>query len=156
MPDERTVSFVDQQGVSITVRVAPRSTFSIFQYLGRLVAEGEAGLIKLKTEAATGRPPLFDDNFFLVQSGGAGGPCFLAVNYEGRNYCVPTEDARNTKRILGLLVQLLALSTEVRDISNVGPSAGDRTIGAPGRGSGARSELQRILQFAEPIQLVLS
>jgi hypothetical protein len=120
MPDERTVSFVDQQGVSITVRVAPRSTFSIFQYLGRLVAEGEAGLIKLKTEAATGRPPLFDDNFFLVQSDGAGGPCFLAVNYEGRNYCVPTEDARNTKRILGLLVQLLALSTEVRDISNVG------------------------------------
>jgi hypothetical protein len=119
MPDERTVSFVDQQGVPITVRVAPRSTFSIFQYLGRLIAEGEAGLIKLKTEAATGRAPLFDDNFFLVQTGG-GGPCFLAVNYEGRNYCVPTEDARNTKRILGLLVQLLALSTEVRDISNVG------------------------------------
>jgi len=120
MADERTVSFVDQQGVPITVRVAPRSTFSIFQYLGRLVAEGEAGLIKLRTVAATGRPPLFDDNFFLVESGGAGGPCFLAVNYEGRNYCVPTEDARNTKRILGLLVQLLALSTEVRDISNVG------------------------------------
>jgi hypothetical protein len=110
---------VDQKGVPITVRVAPRSTFSIFQYLGRLIAEGEAGLIKLKTEAATGRAPLFDDNFFLVQTGG-GGPCFLAVNYEGRNYCVPTEDARNTKRILGLLVQLLALSTEVRDISNVG------------------------------------
>jgi hypothetical protein len=120
MPDERTVSFVDQQGVPITVRITPRSTFSIFQYLGRLVAEGEAGLIKLRTVAATGRPPLFDDNFFLVESSGAGGPCFLAVNYEGRNYCVPTEDARNTKRILGLLVQLLALSTEVRDISNVG------------------------------------
>jgi hypothetical protein len=120
MSDERTVSFVDQHGVPTTVRVAPRSTFSIFQYLGRLVAEGEAGLIKLHTVAATGRPPLFDDNFFLVESGSAGGPCFLAVNYEGRNYCVPTEDARNTKRILGLLVQLLALSTEVRDISNVG------------------------------------
>jgi hypothetical protein len=119
MPDERTVSFVDQQGVPITVRVAPRSTFSIFQYLGRLVAEGDAGRIKLLTEAATGRQPLFDDNFFLVESGGAG-PCFLAVNYEGRDYCVPEEDARNTKRILGLLVQLLALSTEVRDISNVG------------------------------------
>ena len=120
MADERTVSFVDKQGVPITVRVAPRSTFSIFQYLGRLVAEGEAGLIKLKTEAATGRPPLFDDNFFLVESASAGGPCFLAVNYEARNYCIPVEDARNTKRILGLLVQLLALSTEVRDISNVG------------------------------------
>jgi hypothetical protein len=120
MPDERTVSFVDQQGAPITLRVAPRSTFSIFQYLGRLVAEGEAGRIKLLTEAATGRPPLFDDNFFLVESAGASGPCFLGVNYEGRDYCVPAEDARNTKRILGLLVQLLALSTEVRDISNVG------------------------------------
>jgi hypothetical protein len=119
MPDERTVSFVDQQGVPITVRITPRSTFSIFQYLGRLIAEGETGRIKLRTEAATGRAPLFDDNFFLVESGGAG-PCFLGVIYEGRDYCVPAEDARNTKRILGLLVQLLALSTEVRDISNVG------------------------------------
>jgi hypothetical protein len=119
MADERTVSFVDREGIPVTLRVAPRSTFSIFQYLGRLVAEGEIGQIKLATDAARGREPLFDDRLFVVSSDSTGGGCFLAVGYEGRNYCVPADGALNTKRILGMLAQLLALSTSVRDITNV-------------------------------------
>jgi hypothetical protein len=39
------------------------------------------------------------------------------VDYEGLNYCVPAEGAANTKRILGLLVQLIALNTSVEDIA---------------------------------------
>jgi hypothetical protein len=117
--DERTVSFVDSHGVPTVLKVYPRSTFSIFQYLGRLVAEGDAGRIQLTTDEARGKPPLFDDTLFSVVPAGAGGGCFLLVDYAGRSYCVPEEGALNTKRILGLLAQLLALNTSVRDITNI-------------------------------------
>jgi hypothetical protein len=111
--DPRTVTFRDRKGETVKLRVFPRSTFSIFQYLGRLVAYGDAGQIKLQTEEAIGRAPLRDETLFAVNSGG--GDCFLSVDY-GRTYCVP-DDALNTKRILGLLAQLLALNTSVRDVS---------------------------------------
>ena len=44
-----------------------------------------------------------------------GAGCFLTVDYGGKGYCVP-DSALNTKRILGLLAQLLALSTTVQDV----------------------------------------
>jgi hypothetical protein len=116
MKDPRTVTFRDPRGKLVTAHVFPRSTFSIFQYLGRLVAAGDEGQIKLITEQAIGRAPLEDDTFFVVTTAASlGGDCFLTVNYGGANYCVPTS-ALNTKRILGLLVQLLALNTSIRDI----------------------------------------
>jgi hypothetical protein len=126
--DTRIVTFRDRKGEQVKLRVFPRSTFSIFQYLGRLVAAGEAGAIKLQTPQAVGRDPLKDDTLFAVASGGdglfglnggdvgiKGGDCFLSVAYGGRGYCVP-DSALNTKRILGLLAQLLALNTSVQDI----------------------------------------
>ncbi len=108
----RTVTFRDAKGQMVTLRVFPRSTYSIFQYLGRIVAAGEAGRIELKTEQAIGRAPLRDETLFAVDGGE---DCFLSVVY-GRSYCV-AEDALNAKRILGLLAQLLALNTSVRDIA---------------------------------------
>jgi hypothetical protein len=119
LADERTVSFLDSQGALTLAKVYPRSTFSIFEYLGRLVAEGDAGRIQLITEEAMGKPPLFDDIFFYVTPGTVGGGCFLFVDYAGRSYCVPEDGALNTKRILGLLAQLLALNTSVRDITSI-------------------------------------
>ncbi len=126
--DPREVTFRDATGKRVEARVVSRSTFSIFQYLGRLVAEGEAGQIKLQTPQAVGAPPLRDDTLFAVSSGGdglfglnggdvgvKGGDCFLSVAYGGRGYCVP-DSALNTKRILGLLAQLLALNTSVQDV----------------------------------------
>jgi hypothetical protein len=112
--DQRIVTFRDTQGQLVKLRVFPRSTFSIFQYLGRIVAAGEAGQIKLRTEQAIGHAPLQDDTLFTVASGSSG-DCFLAISY-GHGYCVP-EEALNTKRILGLLAQLLALNTSVRDVA---------------------------------------
>jgi hypothetical protein len=112
MKDQRIVTYRDAKGQMVKLRVFPRSTFAIFQYLGRIVAAGEAGQIKLKTEQAIGRAPLQDDTLFAVTSDGR--DCFLSIDY-GRRYCVP-EDALNTKRILGLLAQLLALNTSVRDV----------------------------------------
>lgn len=126
--DTRLVTFRDRKGELVKLRVFPRSTFSIFQYLGRIVAAGEAGAIKLETPQAVGREPLKDDTLFAVVTGGdgvlgltggdigsKGGDCFLSVDYGGRGYCVP-DSALNTKRILGLLAQLLALNTSVQDI----------------------------------------
>jgi hypothetical protein len=99
--------------VKVTAHVFPRSTFSIFQYLGRLVAASDGGKIALITPEARGNPPLEDDTLFAVNTGDSGG-CFLTVDYDG-TYCVPNS-ALNTKRILGLLVQLLALNTSIRDV----------------------------------------
>jgi hypothetical protein len=117
MKDPRTVTFRDPRGIMVTAHVFPRSTFSIFQYLGHIVAAGDAGQIKLITDQARGNAPLEDDTLFAVTTAAApvGGDCFLTANYGGANYCVPTS-ALNTKRILGLLVQLLALNTSIRDV----------------------------------------
>jgi len=117
MPNPRMVSFVDQQGVPVKVNVFPRSTFAIFQYLGRIVAGGEEHEVKLNTLEAIGQPPLDDDDLFVVTRGGKGGACFLSVDYAGQTYCVPEDGALNTKRILGLLAQLIALNTSIRDIA---------------------------------------
>ena len=118
MRDPREVTFLDPTGKLVEARVFPRSTFSIFQYLGRIVAAGDAGAIKLRTPQAVGVGPLQDDTLFAVTGGNNALPtddCFLAVGYGGRGYCVPNS-ALNTKRILGLLAQLLALNTSVQDI----------------------------------------
>ena len=113
MSDPRTVTFRDPRGVKVTAHVYPRSTFSIFQYLGRLVAASDSGKIELITDEARGHAPLEDDTLFAVNTGDSGS-CFLTVDYGG-TYCVP-DSALNTKRILGLLVQLLALNTSIRDV----------------------------------------
>jgi hypothetical protein len=114
--EDHTVSFKDHQGALVKLQVVPRSAFAIFQYLGRIVAAGEAGRITLVSPDAIGQPPLQDEFLFVVTSGLAG-PCYLAVDYEGLYYCVPAEGAANTKRILGLLVQLMALNTSIEDIA---------------------------------------
>jgi len=117
MPNPRMVSFLDPHGVRVKVNVLPRSTFGIFQFLGRIVAGGEEHAIKLKTPDAIGQPPLADDNLFVVDVGKSGESCFLSVDYAGQTYCVPQDGAYNTKRILGLLTQLIALNTSIRDIA---------------------------------------
>ena len=94
----------------------PRSTFAIFQYLGRIVAAGERGWILLHSDEAIGQPPLRDEYLFAIAEGLAG-PCFVSTLYEGRFYCVPQDGAPNTKRVLGLLTQLIALNTSITDIS---------------------------------------
>ncbi|MGA2492499.1 MAG: hypothetical protein ABSF67_06065 [Roseiarcus sp.] len=115
LANPRMVTFRDRKGELVKLQVFPRSTFAIFQYLGRIVAAGDAGEIKLKTADAIGYGSLQDDRLFVLNRSGSGS-CFVAVDYGGGGYCVP-DDAINTKRILGLLAQLLALNTSVRDIS---------------------------------------
>ncbi len=116
----QTVTFPGPQGGKVILQVQPRSTFAIFQFLGRLVAEARQGAapITLTTREATDPDgPFADADLFLLTNGSPSG-CFLEVGYEGQSYCVPNQGpgAINTKRILGLLAQLLALSTSVNEI----------------------------------------
>lgn len=115
--DGRSVSFINGNGLGQRVKltVQPRSAFAIFQFLGRIVAAGEAGRIQLHSEEAIDRGPLRDENLFVVNGDGDGG-CYLAIEHDGDTYCVPKNGAANTKRILGLLAQLIALNTSIADI----------------------------------------
>jgi hypothetical protein len=109
-PDGRTVMY---KGVRVTV--IPRSVFAIFQFLGRILAAGQPARITLYSPQAIDQPPLADKYLFDVEENGPG-PCFLSVDYEGVNYCIPLQGAENTKRILSILTQLLALNTSIQDI----------------------------------------
>jgi hypothetical protein len=109
-PDPRTVIF---RGMHVAV--IPRSVFGIFQFLGRAMAAGERGRIILHSSEAIDEGPFKDDLLFDVQQGG-GGSCFLSVDYEGATYCVPLQGAENTKRIISMITQLLALNTSIQDI----------------------------------------
>jgi hypothetical protein len=115
LADGRMVTFLDKEGQTVKLQVLPRSTFAIFQFLGHIVAAQEKGHIKLESPEAIGNAPLDDDRLFVITDGSGSG-CFLSVNYASRNYCIPEDGARNTKRILGLLAQLIALNTSLRAI----------------------------------------
>ncbi len=113
--DPRAVTFDARNGERVEIEVIPRSAFAIFQFLGRIVAAGEAGRIELVSPEARDRPPLTDPYLFTVERG-AGEGCFIATAYEGETYCVPREGAANTKRVLGLLTQIIALNTAIADV----------------------------------------
>ena len=113
-PDNETVQFI-RGGHRVTLRVVTRSTFSIFKYLGRILAAGDAGRIRLGSDDAVDRGPLRDEYLFVVDHE-LSGDCYLATEYEGQIYCVPKEGAANTKRIIGLLTQLIGLNTSISDI----------------------------------------
>ena len=113
--EERTVEFNAKTGARVKLTVLPRSAFAIFQFLGRIVAAGDAGRIQLHSAEAIDTGPLQDDILFDVTSGDESG-CFISIADQDRTYCVPRKGAANTKRILGLLAQLIALNTSIAEI----------------------------------------
>jgi len=113
--DNHSVSFRGEHGEQVKLSVLPRSPFAIFQFLGRILAAGERGRIELHSDEAIDHGPMRDDYLFTVETGPVLG-CFLSINYENQNYCVPMEGAANTKRILSLLTQLIALNTSIEDV----------------------------------------
>jgi hypothetical protein len=84
--------------------ISTRSTYGIYQYLGRILAEKAMSQVRLD---GTGK----DDAQVLTIVEGGTVPCFTQVEDAGKHYCVPAEGAENTKRIISLLAQLLALKT---------------------------------------------
>jgi hypothetical protein len=113
---------------SIQFKIVPRSAYGVFEFLGNLIkmerdhppraawipperlAEGEDQLPQLKTA------PVAEDRFLITVVPDNSQACFVHTWFFDGHYCVP-ESATNTKRIFGLLAQLIAITTNATDLS---------------------------------------
>jgi hypothetical protein len=124
--------FILQVG-AITFKIVPRSAYGVFEFLGNLMKmqrkREEAGpsllppnmnLIPPNRDDVGELPPTLKsvhDDANLVTVVHNGGPdCFSHTWFYDGEYCVP-QDATTTKRIFGLLAQLIAIQTAAADLS---------------------------------------
>jgi hypothetical protein len=110
----------------ISITIVPRSAYGVFEFLGTLmkmhrehIARSEYAYIPPGREYAE-EPPILetvheDPNLMTVLKN-LGGECFVHTWFEDGEYCVP-EQATTTKRIFGLLAQLIAIQTAANDLS---------------------------------------
>lgn len=96
-------------GAQQVFEISTRSTYGIYQYLGRILSEGAMSRVRLDEHGK-------EDAQVLTIIEGGSVPCFTEVEDFGKHYCVPAEGAENTKRIISLLAQLLALKTPQSDL----------------------------------------
>ena len=95
-----------------TVVIGTRSTFSIYNFLGRL-------LNRQTSEANSLIGPLpeeSDDRHILTVVKGQPAGCFASAVFNMGVYCIPIDGAQNTKSTLSILSQLLALKTTTDDL----------------------------------------
>jgi hypothetical protein len=108
----------------VRYRIRPRSAFGIFKFLGALIKIQTASETVVQNEqsgrAAFHIPPTLetahDDPDLFRVSYPSEQDCFVHTNFKGAEYCVP-DNALNTKRILNLLAQLIAIETAATDLS---------------------------------------
>jgi hypothetical protein len=81
-----------------------RSPYGVFQYYGSLLKTKHAPDVTQIAEQKTDSRTLFEVRPDL-------GGCFVHVSYAGGSYCVPEEEAGNTKEVLTVLIALVNLST---------------------------------------------
>jgi hypothetical protein len=107
--------------------IVPRSAYGIYQFLGKLLRQSRGGLEldpsqmpeniredELRPELSTIKEDRQLLNVVLNQSSSG---CFAETRFIDGYYCVPEEGSANTKRIFGLLAQLLALQTSASDLA---------------------------------------
>jgi hypothetical protein len=114
----------------IIFSIVPRSAYGVFEFLGTLMklrrAELEAqaagqvlivpAYIPPERQYAVQQPTLItvhEDPQLLQVLHNLGGDCFVHTWFRDGGYCVP-EEATTTKRIFGLLAQLIAIQTAAR------------------------------------------
>jgi hypothetical protein len=117
----------------IIFSIVPRSAYGVFEFLGTLMklrrAELEAqaagqvvivpAYIPPDRQYAVQQPILItvhQDPQLLQVLHNIGGDCFVHTWFRDGGYCVP-EEATTTKRIFGLLAQLIAIQTAAGDLS---------------------------------------
>ena len=129
--------------------ILPRSAYGIYQFLGKLLRQSRGGLEldpsqmpeniredELRPELSTIKEDRQLLNVILNQSSSG---CFAETRFIDGYYCVPEEGSANTKRVFGLLAQLLALQTSAsrhhadRPYGQLG--AGGRSEAPPGNGA---------------------
>ena len=97
---------------TIKYEIIPRSSFGIYQYLGRILAAHQEQTFRMRGRLY----PVEDTRIAAIERSGTGG-CLVDINFEEEYYCVPLHGAQNTKRIMGLLAQLVALNTSTADLA---------------------------------------
>lgn len=109
---------------TIKFRIIPRSAYGVFEFLGLLMKLQREGYKPPPNAlrpwvadmppllATVGNEPLID----VVQDQNYNGRCFVHSWFNDGDYCVP-DNATTTKRIFGLLAQLIAIQTAASDLS---------------------------------------
>ena len=124
-PDILPLTF-GPRGSPISFTIVPRSAYGVFEFLGTLmkmqrehITPSQYAYIPPNRAYAT-EPPVLetvheDPNLMTVLQN-LGGQCFVHTWFQDGEYCVP-EEAATTKRIFGLLAQLIAIQTAATDLS---------------------------------------
>lgn len=110
--DALTFTLGSAAGGIVKYEIITRSTFGIYQFLGRIMGLG------LQDEVVIRGPSDGSEDRRILAIGGASTAegCFAGTRLDGNYYCVPKERAENTKRIFSLLTQLVALNTQIGDL----------------------------------------
>jgi hypothetical protein len=124
----------------LTFKIVTRSTYSIYQFLGKLLKQAREANNRAARQGAeaneeTGeraeiRPNLprddeavpilttiREDSNLLNIVTQPSGECFVETHFIDGSYCVPEKGSANTKRIFALLSQLIALKTSAADLA---------------------------------------
>jgi hypothetical protein len=110
----------------VSLRIVPRSAYGVFEFLGTLMkvqqqhlAPAPYAYIPPDRQYAAEPPSLqtvHEDPNLMTVVRNLGGTCFVHTWFEDGDYCIPDE-ATTTKRIFGLLAQLIAIETAPADLS---------------------------------------
>jgi hypothetical protein len=108
----------------VQFRIVPRSAYGIFQFLGKILRQRMRELPP-EPGAYLPRPeeelPLLstirEDDRLLNIDLNPSEDCFVETQFIEGTYCVPERHSANTKRIFGLLSQLIALQTTASDLA---------------------------------------
>jgi hypothetical protein len=110
----------------ISFSITPRSAYGVFVFLGTLMKMQREHIVPSRyafippNRAYATEPPLLEtvheDPQLMTVVQNMGGECFVHTWFADGDYCVP-EQAATTKRIFGLLAQLIAIQTAAADLS---------------------------------------
>jgi hypothetical protein len=115
-----------ESGPKISFTITPRSAYGVFVFLGTLMRMQREHLEPTRyafippNRPYAAEPPVLEtvheDPALITVMQNLGGQCFVHTWFEDGDYCVP-EQAATTKRIFGLLAQLIAIQTAAADLS---------------------------------------
>jgi hypothetical protein len=111
--DTLIFSFAGTPFGTIKYEIVPRSAYGIYQYLGNILRANQQQTLRLRGSRFAASE---DRRILAVERSGTGG-CLVDVNVEDEYYCVPLHGAEQTKRIMGLLAQLIAINTNTKDLA---------------------------------------
>ncbi len=107
-------------------KISPRSAYGVFEFLGKLIKmqrdhpdQSAKAFVPSNRPEILGLPNLStveDDQDVITVVLNTQTDCFSHTWFIDGDYCVP-ESAANTKRIFGLLAQLIAIETSASDLS---------------------------------------